>query len=134
MWLVYILTSTIEIVGSKRSVFPSQVSVLVKGLSDEKKQAVHKIGFGGFLFIHSISMPVSIVKWAVNNFNQCTCELKLEGRTWAVIGLDVAVVLGLPCTGPSPIECPKRKICGGTPRFEKANSMYEELQRMRVGP
>lgn len=106
----------------------------MKSLTEEKKEAVVEMGFGGLLHVEAMKLPSKIVQWIAENFNPWTCELKLDGGKWTVKETDVHAVFGLPISGPLPTECPKQKIPRGTRRLLKAKELQKELEEMEVGP
>ena len=56
-------------VGFKTRCRPFHLQMLIANLSDEQKQAVKDIGFGGLLHLKLKKMPTKMLPWLVCSFD-----------------------------------------------------------------
>jgi len=75
---------------------PKGLRQLIENLNDKQKEAIIKMGFGGFLHFQANMISGKLALWLVRNFETCFCSLPLDHGRMRVTKHDVLMTLGLP--------------------------------------
>ncbi|KAJ8425006.1 hypothetical protein Cgig2_025385 [Carnegiea gigantea] len=104
---------------------PSGFVAMIENLNEAQRQAVHDMGFGGFLHLQAIELPGDLCKWLVDNFDLCSVTLYISADKKIEITLmNVHLTLALPIGGRKVEE-----FYGKKPKDAKSNEVLSAWRK-----
>ncbi|PWA65992.1 ulp1 protease family, C-terminal catalytic domain-containing protein [Artemisia annua] len=106
---------------------PISLFRVITNFTEEQKQSVREMGFGGILEYRLSEIPTRLGYWVLDKFDEDSCSLLFGGNTIPVTREAVHEILGIPM-GIIPIDALKR-----TSRSDKLTKSWKNIFGGKIG-